>query len=269
MIQKAYPKDLTIVQSIVFETIDCTYPKYYPGPVVAFFKDHHNTTSIYTDIVEADVFLLKHNDQYIATGTIVNNTMNRVFVLPAYQGKGYGKQIIQFLEAHIATRYDSICLHASLPAIPIYLKGGYKPITYNQEKVSTNGDVLFYLEMKKDCPAGNTTSIDLNGRKFIALENSSTGEVSSHTQFEYYQKQTIVWGYYEGGAIKKGFLIGKQVEKNQIEFSYQHINQSHEIRIGTCKSQIEIAENGKVRLYESWQWLDQEGQQGNSILEEL
>ena len=44
----------------------------------------------------------------------------------------------------------------------------------------------------------------------------------------------MIWAEYGGGEILKGFLIGKWIDDTQIEFTYQHLNQSLENRLGRC-----------------------------------
>ncbi|MDO4429979.1 MAG: n-acetylglutamate synthase [Lonepinella koalarum] len=111
--------------------------------------------------------------------------------------------------------------------------------------------------------------MNLHHRTFISVNNSENGEVNSNTLFYYYQQDNIIWAEYVGGEIVKGFLIGKFIAKDKIEFTYQHLNQKLENRMGKCVSQIEVLSNGKLRLYESWKWFDGEQQIGTSIIEEI
>lgn len=81
---------------------------------------------------------------------------------------------------------------------------------------------------------------NLNNKIFTAVQNSESGEVSNQTRFHYFQQDKMIWAEYQGGEILKGFLIGKWISDCQIEFSYQHLNQRLENRLGR----------------ERWQWLD-------------
>ena len=110
--------------------------------------------------------------------------------------------------------------------------------------------------------------INYNNRKFISVANTENGEVSEKTLFHYHQENDIVWAEYSGGEIVKGFLIGKTDKKGKLEFGYQHINQKNEIRIGTCSSLPEWLDDGRLRLIESWQWLNGDKSKGSSIIEE-
>jgi len=108
-----------------------------------------------------------------------------------------------------------------------------------------------------------------NDKVFIAVNNTANGEVSDKTRFFYHQDGEIVWAEYSGGDIVKGFLIGKADEDGKLEFSYQHINIRSEIRIGVCNSSPERLGDGRLRLNESWQWLNGDCSKGTSILEEV
>lgn len=111
--------------------------------------------------------------------------------------------------------------------------------------------------------------INYNGRKFISIENTDNGEVSSKTIFEYQQEGNIISASYSGGQIIKGALIGIVKDNSCLEFSYNHVNLGNQIRGGKCVSIPEILPDGRIRLYEKWKWLDAETAEGSSIIEEL
>lgn len=148
-IELAQKQDLYVVKDITHTTINEIYPHYYPNGAVAFFLEHHNDRNIENDISGDHVFLCfdpEHNA--VGTVTIRNNEICRLFVLPQYQGNGYGKELLGFAESDIAKRYNEIILDASLPAKSIYLKRGYKEIGYHTVKTEHN-DYLCYDIMKK------------------------------------------------------------------------------------------------------------------------
>ncbi|WP_205758508.1 n-acetylglutamate synthase [Lysinibacillus sp. SGAir0095] len=111
--------------------------------------------------------------------------------------------------------------------------------------------------------------INYNGRKFVSIENSANGEVSSKTYFAYKQEGDIISATYSGGEIVKGLLIGIVHKNGSLEFRYNHINKKNEIRGGECVSTPETLADGRIRLYENWKWLDAEATEGNSIIEEV
>lgn len=148
-IQIAQQSDFDIVKYITHTTIKENYPHYYPNGAVAFFLDHHNDENIKNDISSHCVFLYYDKEhKAVGTVTIKENEICRLFVLPQYQGNGYGKVLLEFAESKIAKNYNEITLDASLSAKPIYLKRGYKEIEYHTLKTEHN-DFLCYDIMKK------------------------------------------------------------------------------------------------------------------------
>lgn len=148
-IKLAQQSDCGIVKKITDTTINEIYPHYYPKGAVAFFLNHHSDESIANDISNDCVFLccdLEHNA--VGTVTIKKNEICRLFVLPQYQGNGYGKELLEFAETEIANHYNEIIIDASLSAKSIYLKRGYKETEYHKIKTEHN-DYLCYDIMKK------------------------------------------------------------------------------------------------------------------------
>ena len=148
-INEAHLSDLDTVKRITYDTINAIYPHYYPSGAVSFFLYHHNEAGIRKDIEDSLVFLYLDRDGVaVGTVTVKENEILRLFVLPEYQGMGYGKELMCFAENRIAEKYDSIRLDASLPAKSIYLKYGYKETEYHI-KDTGNGDHLCYDVMIK------------------------------------------------------------------------------------------------------------------------
>ena len=111
--------------------------------------------------------------------------------------------------------------------------------------------------------------MNYNDKHFVSVSNTENGEVSDKTRFHYHQENEVVWAEYSGGDIVKGFLIGKVCQDGRLEFYYQHINTRLEIRIGVCNSTPEQLADGRLRLVESWQWLNGDHSTGSSVVEEV
>ena len=143
----AKKEDLEIVRKITRSTIKSIYPRYYPEGAVEFFLMHHSDEHIMADISDGRVFLLFENGVPVATVTVSANNINRLFVLPEFQHRGYGKTLLDFAEKKILQSYERVQIDASFPAKQIYLKRGYKEIEYNIIE-SDNGDYLCYDVMR-------------------------------------------------------------------------------------------------------------------------
>jgi len=76
--------------------------------------------------------------------------------------------------------------------------------------------------------------LNLDNKKFIAVENTANGEVSSQTEFHYHQQGKMIWAEYGGGR---------------------------------CCTTFSLEEN-KLIGHEKWQWLDTL-EQGSSLIREI
>ena len=148
MIRAAKEIDFDSVKNITQTTIWSVYPKYYPSGAVQFFSNHHSDDRIRADIVAEIIFLIEVDGTAIGTVTVADNEINRLFVLPDFQRKGYGRELMDFAEEIIRKKHDHIILDASLPAKQIYLKRGYVTAKYNMIETE-NGDYLCYDVMEK------------------------------------------------------------------------------------------------------------------------
>ena len=147
-IRPARTTDLQTVSDIVQKTVNEIYPKYYPTGAVEFFLKYHSSDNILKDITDGCVYLLEDDDRIVGTVTINDNEINRIYVLPKYQGKGYGSFLMEFSEKKISENYNEITLCASLPAKKFYSDRGYREHFYDTTETD-NGDFLCYDMMKK------------------------------------------------------------------------------------------------------------------------
>lgn len=149
-IRKAEMADFDIVKKITVDTINAIYPHYYPKGAVEFFLNHHNDENILSDIESGNVYLcIDEEGDAVGTVTLNENEIGRLFVLPEYQGNGYGRELLGFSEKAVMEEHNSIVLHASLPAKNIYLKRGFK-ITESHVLDAPYGDFLCYDLMVKN-----------------------------------------------------------------------------------------------------------------------
>ena len=135
--------DFEAVKRITRNTIRAVYPRYYPVGAVEFFCRHHSDDRIMADIASGKVYLLVYDDQAAGTVTISGNEINRLFVLPEYQHKGFGRALLDFAEQAVLLQYDTVHMDASLPAKAIYKKRGYRETEYHTIRTE-NGDYLCY-----------------------------------------------------------------------------------------------------------------------------
>lgn len=112
------------------------------------------------------------------------------------------------------------------------------------------------------------TNIDFNHKKFVLLENSKTGIVTSATIFEYKQDGDLVTADYRGGIIKYGKIIAR-IEGEKLIMLYQCITKENEMKAGKAIAEISLTDNDKIKLTSDWQWLTDDLATGTSEYIEL
>ncbi len=249
---------------LVQKTIKEIYPNFYNNEVVDFFIEHHSKDNIKKDILDKKVYNLFVENNMVGTGCYKENIITRVYVDPDHQNKGYGTYIIKELENIIIKNSKEIYLDASLPAIKLYEKLGYKTVEHKSIPLINNKLLVYEIMSKRiNKPFGK---INYNNKVFYSLSNTNNGEVNSETIFHYFHDEDIIWANYAGGFIAKGYLVGTCDLEGNLDFYYQHININNKIKLGKCHSIPVVLENGKIELHEAWQWLIDDKSSGKSII---
>ena len=107
------------------------------------------------------------------------------------------------------------------------------------------------------------------GRLFRPIATTGASDTTSETIFKYEQKGNMLTGTYSGGSVRFGHLIGTVDMQGRIDMRYHHMTHDEVLMTGVCQSTPEIMKNGKIRLYETWQWTNGDKSKGRSTLEEL
>lgn len=145
---KAEEKHADDIFRIVQNTIISVYPKYYPKEVVDAFCEFHSRENIIKDINNGNVRILIKGGVPVGTGGRDENHITRLYVLPEYQGNGYGTFIMDRIEEEIAQEYNAVSLEASLPGIIMYEHRGYTAVRHEIFECE-NGVMLVYGVMEK------------------------------------------------------------------------------------------------------------------------
>lgn len=106
-------------------------------------------------------------------------------------------------------------------------------------------------------------------KQFRPVQNTPNGTVSGETTFYYRQEGNIVMAEYSGGGIRVGHLLALAAPDGSLDMRYHHIDENGTIQTGVCRSIPEWLPDGRIRLYEQWQWTSGDGSSGSSIVEEL
>lgn len=255
--------------NLVHLSIESIYPLYYPRGAVDFFHNHHSRENMNADIPLGKTLLALKDDRVIGTGSVVGNEIKRFFMLPQERSKGYGRILFPELEKTVSENgFNEALLDASLCSCNFYRRSNYEVKKYHAYALPC-GEYLCYYEMRKALNSPAFSQIDYNGRIFTTSENSSSGEVDCYTIFRYRQEGSTVWAEYSGGAVRKGFLLGKTDTSGKLEFSYLHINANNETRTGICTSVPVFLSDGRIELIEKWQWTNGGMEKGESRITEI
>lgn len=144
------------VYNVLHTTIETIYPKYYPKEVTEFFCRHHSREHILEGIASGNMGVLMEDNVIVGTGCFDGNHITGVYVLPAYQKRGCGSRIMDYLEAEIAKRHDTAVLDASLPAACLYENRGYRTVGHGIYELE-NDVKLVYEIMEKKLKVDNNT----------------------------------------------------------------------------------------------------------------
>lgn len=136
------------VYDILHTAIKTVYPKYYPKEVVDFFCRHHSKEHILAGIASKNTGVLWDGNVIVGTGCFDGNHITGVYVLPCYQGQGFGTLIMNCLENEISKKYDTAALDASLAAVCFYEHRGYKTVGHGICELE-NDVKLIYEMMEK------------------------------------------------------------------------------------------------------------------------
>ena len=131
-IRKAVPGEETAVAGLVERTVREIYPRFYPGGIVDFFVYHHRPEVIRSDIDEGLVYVSELDGEIVGTVTLRRDRIDRLFVPPEHQGRGYGKQLMLFSEETIFSAYEHAFVDAALPSVKMYHRNGYITVEYGE-----------------------------------------------------------------------------------------------------------------------------------------
>lgn len=111
-------------------------------------------------------------------------------------------------------------------------------------------------------------SPSLDGRIFADITDAHAGDVGADTRFEYHEAADgTLWARYLGGTVRLGFLIGTR-SGDRLDFRYSHVTTDGTTASGHCQSTMEVLDDGRLRLHETWEWESRDGS-GTSTVEEI
>ncbi|MDO4298467.1 MAG: GNAT family N-acetyltransferase [Lachnospiraceae bacterium] len=145
----ATPDMADVIYNVLHTTIKAVYPKYYPEEVAEFFCQHHSKEHILEGIASGNMGVLVDGNVIVGTGCSDGNYITGVYVLPCYQKQGFGSQIMDCLEAEIIKNHNVVMLDASLAAVCLYERRGYKTVGHGVYELENDVKLVYEIMEKK------------------------------------------------------------------------------------------------------------------------
>ena len=141
-------KELQPVKNLIHHTVSECYPTIFPNEVVQFFIDYHSDKEILRRAGSGIVIVLILDSSIRATGFLDGEELGGVYVHPDFQGRGFGKAIVEYLVAEAREQSQKYIHLDSTPlAKPMYEKLGFKLVAPAVEMI---GNVeLHYYKMER------------------------------------------------------------------------------------------------------------------------
>ena len=148
-VRKFKLSDLESVKDLIHKTINVCYNGFYLKEVMDYFDMFHWDGNILKVAREGHIMVAEIQRRIVGTGSIVRDTILRVFVDPACQRQGLGRMIMSELERQAATNGVKVVqLRALAAAKKFYESLGYVTVAKGLVEVD-NGRHLEYYKMVK------------------------------------------------------------------------------------------------------------------------
>lgn len=143
--------DAGAAAQMIAVTVEISNAKDYPPAYIERLKQTHNAETLKQRAEEGHMYVVCDGGKIVGTGTIApfwgsetESILLTIFVLPAYQGRGIGRAIIETLERdEYAMRASRIEIPASLTAVHFYRHLGYD---YKNGITEPEDGLLYRLE---------------------------------------------------------------------------------------------------------------------------
>lgn len=128
-------KDYNKVAEMIADSIsNSDFSKFYPYSTIEEIKNSLDANGVAKRATWTHFYVVEDNNEIVACGAIgpyygseEESSLFSIFVGSKYQGKGYGRKIIEILEKdEFFTRAKRVEIPASMSAIPFYRKMGYE-----------------------------------------------------------------------------------------------------------------------------------------------
>ena len=108
-------------------------------------------------------------------------------------------------------------------------------------------DLLLYFRQSPASAATDQAPFSLEGKAFQPAKAGNAGETPERCRFR--QDGDTVWAKYQGGGIRKGFLLGRYTERGSIAYTRQHLTLAGAAHSSSGRLRIETRPDSRMRLH--------------------
>jgi putative acetyltransferase len=147
-IRKFSREDLDTVVSLIHHVVDVSYTDVYPAGALKLYREFHSRENVLNDAENGYCVIAENGGKIVGTGTLLDDGIRRVYIDPAYQNNGIGKQIYTALEKQaLKTGLSRLGLGASVIAREFWESVGF---VFEEEVDIPAGDeqLKFYMMSK-------------------------------------------------------------------------------------------------------------------------
>ena len=108
-------------------------------------------------------------------------------------------------------------------------------------------DLLLYFRQSPAPAATDQAPFNLEGKVFQPAEAGHAGKTPERCRFR--QDDDTVWAEYQGGGIRKGFLLGCYTEHSSIVYTRQHLTLAGAAHSSSGCLRIETLPDSRLRLH--------------------
>lgn len=129
IIRKFRSEDALQVSRVIQKTMLVSNIADYSLDILQPLHDYFTPSKVTILASERYCLVAVYGEEIVGTGAFENGELKTIFVLPEYQSKGIGKQLIEQLEKKAKEEHVKIMkVPASISGIPFYEKLGYLKI---------------------------------------------------------------------------------------------------------------------------------------------
>lgn len=126
LIRNATCTDATAISEVIVATLRESNAQDYSSDIIKRVQQSFSPSAILALLTQRQVYVASIDGRLVATGSLDRNTVRSLFVDPAYQGKGIGRQLMTTIESVAAqSGLKLLRVPSSITAERFYLALGF------------------------------------------------------------------------------------------------------------------------------------------------